>query len=221
MADQLNQLPVLQRFHHWLRDSTVTCKITSEDHISGSHQFVPYSAVEAKFKGDEDYSFAWDLRNAVLQSDRNIVAAQDIAETCPKVFCILLDLKQGACIAEFVHNDSLHDSRLPLDTCPKEFPRVYPELFEDFRERQWKFCAPEMRNANDLKFKDERILPFVERQRIAEGGSATNDKVIIHSDYDRLFSADGGGLCSCRAIYLGRKLTLPRGRRHLRTIASP
>ena len=184
---QPNHLRVLQDFQHWLQKITVTYTVTSEDGTVENYSFVPQAAVESKFKHD-DYSFAQGLRDAVVQFERHTIMPRDIAENCPRIFCILLILNQGEYISEFLRDDTLHDALLPFLSRPANFPIVYEDFFTEFDHRQWEFCATVMKNMNDIKVKDERILPYISRHMVSDRGvSATIDKVEIHKDYDQLY----------------------------------
>lgn len=149
--------------------------------------FIPCHIIRARFSSD-DYSFVEQLRDAVLGPKARSVSARDIALSCPVVFSILLCLKRGPYILQFVPSYDLHDIRLPLVNEPPDFPVGQDSFWNAFYEKQWDFCAPIIRSANLTEFRPDFRLPFVSRERLAGGGSATVDKVVIHKDYDELRS---------------------------------
>ena len=185
-SPQPNELPVLQEFHHWLRDSYVTSYNDVSDVTLKTSRFVPYTAIESKFKAN-NYRFVERLGEAVTQPRIYLVQSRDIGNYYAKVFCILLVLSQGKAITTFIRNPDLDDHRLPFGSLPPGFPTRYQQFFDDFCQKQWEFCAPILTNVEDYKFRDQEILPFVSRKRLAHIEHGTLDQVWIHKDYDRLF----------------------------------
>jgi hypothetical protein len=105
-----------------------------------------------------------------------------------RIFCILLSLKKGHLIINFIRSE-LHDDRLPFSLIdrPVDFStdRDDPYLWENFCNKQWLFCAAEFKGY-DIRLEKERILPIVEKVEVAVGENTTFYKVIIHEAYNLL-----------------------------------
>ncbi|KAF2764907.1 kinase-like protein [Teratosphaeria nubilosa] len=206
-STQSDHLPELQQFHSWIEEITVTCESpTSNDSVEKA-RFVPYRIIERKFN-EGNHAFVRKLRDAVLGEDSCRVNAADIVKDCPRIFCILLSIGQGPFILHFATNDSLHDSCLPLSARPDRFPTGHDDFWQKFDEMQWKFCVPFLSSSSSPTINPKKIMPFVRRERLDEGGSATVDLVKVHPDYDHLERrTQEGRVSSCNHCYVLKTYT--------------
>lgn len=107
----------------------------------------------------------------------------------PRVFCILLRAGKGHLIQEFCRHDQFQDVRLPFSdlNCARDFPtdRADPGFWMKFYKEQWVFFAAEFRGG-DVRLENERRLPFFPQGRLANEGSTTMTKTVIHKGYNFL-----------------------------------
>jgi len=90
-----------------------------------------------------------------------------------KVFSILLGLKRGDAIVDFVGNDNFSDQHLPFND-PVAFAELTRDkgLFNEFSEYQWRFCTPKLEGF-DKRWEPRRILPFEVLQELGRGVNRT------------------------------------------------
>jgi len=121
------------------------------------------------------------------------------------IFCTLLSIRKGQFIDYFRRYDSLGDSSLPFDPAnpPANLPVAArdPEFLREFCKAQWKFCAVTLRHpVADKHFERDRVLPIIEKKRLAGGGTATLWLVKIYPSYNKLISEETKKVCSCRSL---------------------
>jgi len=90
-----------------------------------------------------------------------------------KVFSILLGLKRGDAIVDFVGNDNFSDQHLPFND-PVAFAKLTGDnaLYNDFSEYQWRFCTPKLEGF-DKRWEPRRILPFEVLRELGRGVNRT------------------------------------------------
>lgn len=103
------------------------------------------------------------------------------------VFVILLRMRipQLEFIESFLRTDALSDDRLPFTTSNGFPPSVD---LNEFQRTQQAFCAPTLRPDRELEFDVNRVLPIVQCDLIAEGGSSKVFRCKLHPDFDSLES---------------------------------
>ena len=103
------------------------------------------------------------------------------------VFSILVVIGQGPFIKYFEQHASLQDQKLPFLERPAHFPfSTGSDIFDAFRQRQWEFCVPVFRYDMGSYFDRELVLPIIESEKIAMGGSSVIYKVRLMVEYDEL-----------------------------------
>lgn len=149
-------------------------------------KFMPNTAVETYFQENE-YRRTKDLLEAVFPGGDG-PTAKDVADTCPRIFCILALIGKAKYIGLFVAKDALSDRALPFEPGSQKFPKSTsdPSFFEAFNKQQWRFCARDLTRRHLVEFDDEHILPFSELRKIGGGGSATVYKATVQANHDNL-----------------------------------
>lgn len=179
--------PKLQEALRFLQQSTVYAIVdpSSEERRA----FVPLDVISRYFEENHKARLD-DVLAAVYDGSDDSPDAGDIFPSHIRVFCILLEIGMG----RYIHNFTayqLNDRRLPYDpqAKPTAFPQApeRPDFFEAFCQKQWRFCAAEFSPPmSNLRFEEERILPIIEKQLIAGGGSATLYLIKLHGSYNEL-----------------------------------
>ena len=170
--------------------------ITNAPSSNAEEKFIPISRVESYFQNNK-YSRTARLLQAVFGGKSLPVYPRDVAEDCCRVFCILARLGKTRFIATFVHCRSLWDNRLPFDdpdSPPPNFPKVTKDegFYHRFYEEQWKFCVPELRERNGVRFEEKLILPFIALDREAGGNTSNVYRAVVHEKHDKLVCIDLG-----------------------------
>lgn len=148
--------------------------------------FLPYPALHQYFTDSERLS---SLLRAALPSHGSLPVAQsEIRAAYTNVFATLLSIGRGEYIEHFVRRDGLSDTKLPFYQRPLDFPQTEPDFFNEFYERQWKFCAPLMTYQRTTEWDPRRTLPIISKVALGSGGSSVTYKIEVHRDYDRLDS---------------------------------
>lgn len=98
----------------------------------------------------------------------------------PRVFSILLGLRQGQSIETFIGNGKFADRNLPFDNRSAFVELTDDEgLYEEFIRFQWGFCVPILDESTGMRWEPERILPF---QVLKELGSGPTKVYLIEVD---------------------------------------
>jgi hypothetical protein len=182
---QLDHDPDIQQFFTWVNENLCTGKRGTDDAL-----FIPEQRLE-EFLGSSD-QVAKILRALFPYGD--LPCRPDaVLRRCRKVLCILLLIGKGHFIRQFNSHDNLCDHALPIGfdaVCPKNFPTSTddPHFFSKFYEKQWMFCVPEIHYDEDFTFRNEYILPIINRKRLSEGASAVIYQIELHKDYNKLNS---------------------------------
>ncbi|KIN03043.1 hypothetical protein OIDMADRAFT_18518, partial [Oidiodendron maius Zn] len=113
--------------------------------------------------------------SATTSPSRTAMNSDASSQPCPLMRrpSILMRLS----IEHFRHYDNLSDLALPFDpdSPPANLPEAArrPEFLRCFCEAQWKFCAASLDYpVADKHYERERILPIIEKTRLAGGGTA-------------------------------------------------
>jgi serine/threonine protein kinase len=105
------------------------------------------------------------------------------------VFVILLQIGQPAFILHFIQHKRFRDRFLPFDNF-ESWPAVCRQLFSDFYEKQWEFCAEEFTlHLDDTVFDPRSIIPIVFQEELKGGPDSWTFKIRIHPDYNCLLSS--------------------------------
>jgi hypothetical protein len=119
------------------------------------------------------------------------VSPTSILAKCISVFAILVRIRKGRYIGEFLRHRELFDHQLPFRTRPPDFPSLSNDdpFFDDFCKEQWRFCAHTFSDGeDDIRISEPCILPILTKESLEEGGTADLFKVTLHADYDKLQS---------------------------------
>ena len=174
----------LQAFHIWKRSTEAQSQGIGGPGFETVCPFIPRSNLEEYFGRHGQVE---DLLDAVLDShDRPAVDPDYVREHYLQSFAILLCIGEGRMIHHFHQYDSLRDPKLPHRTKPDDFPLTTPDKFEEFKQKQWQFCASKLEYNMTGRFKEEDILPITYKKPIGEGGSAIIYKIVIEDSYNSL-----------------------------------
>jgi hypothetical protein len=111
-----------------------------------------------------------------------------------KIFVILLWIGKAHDIEKFLGSDDLRDDHLPFKERPSSFPdllKSYPNCgsrpyWEDFKEAQWRFCAPVLTDGLDRIWHKDTILPFTKTPTSDSGSSGSVSKIEIEESHNKL-----------------------------------
>ena len=143
--------------------------------------FIPFSAVQ------EYLGASQRVEELLAALSAKNVDAQYVRDHYLRSLAILLLIGQGPMIEHFVRYLSLKDNRLPFRTRPEDFPHSSDsEFFDRFHEKQWQFCAVDLKYTMDLQLHKEEILPITQKEEIGRGGNANVFKIVVHSEYNNL-----------------------------------
>ncbi|KAI9709972.1 MAG: hypothetical protein M1820_003050 [Bogoriella megaspora] len=178
----------IQGFHRWYyQNLTSGSRSGATENPDQLSRFIPFEALKDFF--DDSQRLRQILNEVFFPGSQTWIDHFAIGEDCLKVLAILLCIHKEKYIGVFVKHPSLHDTRLPLQQRPAEFPYVStgePDFFDAFYNKQWVFCTPRLRYQIDIVWEPERILPFVSKDKINGGGSATTYKIELHPGYNGL-----------------------------------
>lgn len=172
--------------------------------VSGSNAtipFIPKSAIVEYFKDSTQVTRI--LREIFPEKDHLLVA--NIQNRHAITLCILLRIGKANYLESFMTRRNLFDEHLPFEHSTDSPPKGFPESGRDrnfsanFRQEQWMFCATGL-DGEDTTLDDERVVPFVEVERLGQGGSAIIHKVRIHPDYDHLEVCSESCDVECRLV---------------------
>ena len=174
----------LQDFYTWKRSTEAQSLGIGGPQLETECPFIPRSKLEEYFGR---HGRVRDLLDVVLDSNHRPAVDPDyVREHYLQSFAILLCIGAGRFINHFRKYHSLRDQKLPYHTKPDNFPFTTPDIFEDFKQKQWQFCASKLEYTMDSCFKEEEILPITHKTPIGEGGSAIIYKIVIEEDYNSL-----------------------------------
>ena len=192
----------LQAFHKWKRSTEAQLLGTGGLHFETECPFIPRSKLEEYFGS---HGRVEDLLDALLDSNhRPAVDPAFVQEHYLQSFAILLCIGQGHLIHHFHEYNSLRDQKLPYHTQPDDFPITTPNIFEDFKQEQWQFCASKLEYTMNGRFKKEEILPITYKEPIGEGGSAIIYRIVIEESYNSLHPS--GHVIPVRSAFLSGNL---------------
>ena len=104
-----------------------------------------------------------------------------------RTFSILVLIGHGSFIRHFEQHESLQDQKLPFLERPAHFPfSTGSDIFDAFRQKQWEFCVPVFKYDMRSYFDKECVLPIIESEKIAMGGSSVIYKIRLMTEYDEL-----------------------------------
>lgn len=173
----------LQAFHKWRHSSGARFPGIGGPDFETTCPFTPRSNLEKYFERPQ----VENLLDEVLSSkQRPAVDANYVRDHYPQTFATLLCIGQGCMIHHFQQYKSLRDQKLPYRTRPDDFPFMTPDVFEEFKNAQWQFCASKLEYGMNDRFKEEDILPIIRKEKIGEGGSAIIYKIVVDENYDSL-----------------------------------
>ena len=180
---------LIARFREWVEANTVEgIRANAWDK---KVPFVPESALQEYFEGaDVVRRYIYQV---YVDAPDIPVEPGDILGGYTRIFAILLITGRGKFIEEFIRHDSLSDQKLPFAVRPANFPVADDgaDWFESFKDSQWQFCPHVFVDGKfDSKLEKHEILPIVDFQWHAKGGSARVAKVRFHEDYNKFRSKE-------------------------------
>jgi hypothetical protein len=187
---QHNEDPMIQEFLSWVEEKSVRGLIDPAS--SQQPRFLPTDTLKCYLEANE-FQNTKKLLRAVFRTKDFPVRAEEVAQKCPRVFCVLLLIGKGEFVRIFLQRRQLQDG-LPfrVESPPEGFPHCPPErngneFLQRFCEMQWIVCASEMDFQLEEKiFEDEQILPIMVSDRIETGANAVCYKVVLHKQYNLL-----------------------------------
>lgn len=199
----------IDRFHEYVRNECeyeIVDLGDAEQHIPATRRpFMPNDKIRNYFTEQDHH----ELRSIIsaLPLDATPIHPHEIVPKYSSVFCTLLSIGKGAYIEHFRHYDNLSDLALPFDpdSPPANLPEAArrPEFLRCFCEAQWKFCVASFDYpVADKHYERERILPIIEKTRLAGGGTANLWLIKIHSSYNNLSREKTMSVCYCRCLPL-------------------
>jgi hypothetical protein len=184
-SQQRRHTPAIDQFRQWMHKNVLYAVSPAADANDGNEDvrctFVPVG--EAKKYLQANNHIALDDILYELFSEPP-VDSETILSNYVAVFCILLDIEEGATIADFVHYDH-NDQQLPFDQEPSGLP---PGNGTKFRDKQLRFCVPAFQKLMARHYTEERILPISMKEKLAGGGTSTIHKIKLHGEYNKLLS---------------------------------
>ena len=140
-----------------------------------------------------------DLLNALFKNwDKPTLDPDYIRKHCLRTFAILITIGYGRMIYTFAKHPNLLDRHLPHLSEPQDFPSLTKtNLFSQFFEKQWSFCALPMVYDMNYRLPPDFILPILKADVIdEEGGSAILYKIQVDEDHNELQPQNGDDLVS-------------------------
>jgi hypothetical protein len=103
------------------------------------------------------------------------------------VFSILITIRRGTYITQFLPHERLGDDYLPFTT-DDDLPHECKDFFRDFYEAQWRFCAQRLKKdrLNDTRLHDKRIIPITSLDLLCAGPDSCTYKVEMYPRYQNL-----------------------------------
>ena len=150
------------------------------DHTIETADFIPAGEIKAYLREGGRLN---EILAALLEEPEDGHCANEIIQFYSVVFAILVSIDRGRYITNFLKHESLRDNHLPFTVCPPRFPEA---IFDEFWHAQPRFCAATFYKGSQQVYDNERRLPYLEKKRIGEGGSADVYRVRIHCDYNKL-----------------------------------
>ncbi|KAK5700213.1 hypothetical protein LTR17_023122 [Elasticomyces elasticus] len=185
---QPNHDPAVQEALQWLKDNG--CDSCASDQPSNPRQtkrFIPAQAVRKHLDYTRLTTIIQALRPTCQLFQCQQVAGRIVREGYHLVFCILLRINKAPHIETFLRHD-LSDKILPVDQRPHGFPDSVS--FEDFRDKQWPFCAYRLFTGMVKSISSEKIIAIESRTELAKGDGSTIYKIQVHPEYDGLQDDD-------------------------------
>ena len=184
--NQPNDRPEVQDLLQWVDKRRLTWRVEENDVADYTlPDFIPNSEFE------EYLSHLKEALRVIFEGHGSPPDVDTILTEYPRVFCILTKTGNGIHIRNYVNNDGFNDRLLPFIQKPDFFPveaEPDPEksIFSKFQEVQWRFCAPTLTTKRQRRFYDGTIMPFIEKEFKAEGGSSKVYRVKIHASHDKM-----------------------------------
>lgn len=105
----------------------------------------------------------------------------EVTESGRKLFAILVELRIEQRLKKCLEQN-LSDSNLPI-LDETTLHGLFPESVTHFQKLQWEFVPLKFREHAHKDIESERVLPFVENEKVSSGGFSTVFKVKVHPLY--------------------------------------
>jgi hypothetical protein len=152
-------------------------------------RFLEFRAGSGDTRRDKGTRALKTLLQAVLDRSSHSLPSLDdrlLLRDSPRVFSILLSLKRGHAILNFIGKPHFSDKNLPFDNRDAFIELTHDEKFcDEFFQRQWSFCAPKLDGFSGMVWEPERILPFQVLEQLGQGANRTY-LIQVDRDYNEL-----------------------------------
>lgn len=187
-ASQPDHTSAIQDFIKWTHSQDAQREGCCGSDNTTVSRYIPQVALEGKLTKRTIEA----LLNELFQgSDQPTPSAENIRVYHLRCFAILLLAGSGLMIRHFLQYRSLQDAALPFSSEPKDFPKsTSRDLFHEFYDKQWQFCAVRFEYDVNYQVADDDILPITRGRQIGEGGSANLYKICIDPGYNGLLQSE-------------------------------
>jgi hypothetical protein len=181
---QEDESNALREFDEWIRKAC--CIGTRAPTFDKDFPFIPFREVQEYLNDDRV-----NMLLKAVSVDLDLSTRGNLRDNYPRIFCILLVLRKGDLITEFLKQSKLKDCHLPVYSHQLQF-RESPEdpddfdFKENFLKYQWSFVDAADFTLDSTDFEKDRILPFVQSERLGEDGSAVIQKIVLDDAYNHL-----------------------------------
>jgi hypothetical protein len=171
--------PVLA-LSRWILDNTIR--------IDDYPEFLPEDRLTHHLECNDLSVLETILKSFFPKPGEALRLAKKVAYSYPRVFCILLEIQRLSYLEAFVDEDKLSDKHLPFDSEPATFP---PDLsdttfFSTFHERQWRYCAADLKYMQTKHLNEKQPLPITKKIRRAGGASSEVYEIEVVPRYNSL-----------------------------------
>lgn len=174
---QRNERPYLQHFQTWISRQHARGLGSNLSLDNNLDDFTPDGAVHEYLKSE---SRCKGIIGELSDPENLPVKTKVLLEKYSKVFAVLVRIGKGHYIPHFLENEELGDHQLPFSKRPAAFPSEAQDFFDDFYREQFRFCAAVFDGRAHHAFVPERIMPYLEKEEIGQGGSSVVYKVKVH-----------------------------------------
>jgi hypothetical protein len=180
MVEIPEHLSVVDDFYKFLISVEVQAIIPRSPLPNGSRPFIPADKLQC-------YLTEPVIRKLLAYHGLPATEYRPIKTSHLVVFAILVYIRKGVYITQFLRHDRLADDHLPF-LSDNELPHDCKEFFPAFYEAQWMFYAQHLRRdrLNDTCFEDKLIIPITSSTALSVGPDSCTYKVEIYKGCNEL-----------------------------------
>jgi hypothetical protein len=153
------------------------------DIAGGTHVTLPFVPEDGLFELLTSHTIETALEDPVFgfEAHQQGPVSVEVMEGARKLFAILVELRIEQRLKKCLEKNVL-DSNLPIldETILHD---LFPESATHFRKLQWEFVPLKLREHAHKDIESERVLPFVDNEKISSGGFSTVFRVKVHPWY--------------------------------------